>query len=594
MTSPPKLTQGVDLEGFEALNPGKQAQVETLLLPSQAEQLLQEINTQRLELQARIDGLVAELAKPDKVKSLESELEAELEAIRVQSLEPASSARRPLRGSVREREEAAEVARREQRQRSLRRMQLDRADAEELLREQARLGALERASIEAVKLELEGRIAQQELLEARITQRSSMLRALQAQPDWFNYVAAFAGSCVSTMAMHPLDTLKTRAVASAAQGGRPGGGGGDGGGEGSGGEGSGGGTVQRVARTTMSASAQATSALSESPAATGGVLDAASMLGADVLEAEAATSQEARPSPGPAPAAPAPAAQAAQAVARQAAEEEAEAAGSAVGAERAAGAEPEPEPEHEGWSLEGYLSLYQGIDGALVKEGPPSALYLGIYEVMKSHLLATTSWPLLAIYLMAGALGECAGSIVRAPAEAIKSRVQSGIDPSTRVSVQRVLGTREGRANVMRAWSASLWRDVPFGAIQLAVFEGLKSYIINSPQTFNDLDVDTLLSEALLGAAGGAVGAFLTVPLDVITIRILTQGTGEQACDEDECTVPNGVLGMARQILDEGGAAALFTGWRARTVYWAPAIGIFLSCYCTFRQQAIVQGFFPA
>ena len=52
VTSPPKLKQGVDLQGFEALGPGKQAQVETLLLPSQAEQLLQEINTQRLELQA--------------------------------------------------------------------------------------------------------------------------------------------------------------------------------------------------------------------------------------------------------------------------------------------------------------------------------------------------------------------------------------------------------------------------------------------------------------------------------------------------------------------------------------------------------------
>ena len=52
VTSPPKLKQGIDLESFEALLKSKQAQVETLLLPSQAEQLLQEINTQRLELQA--------------------------------------------------------------------------------------------------------------------------------------------------------------------------------------------------------------------------------------------------------------------------------------------------------------------------------------------------------------------------------------------------------------------------------------------------------------------------------------------------------------------------------------------------------------
>ena len=50
-TSPPKLKQGVDLESFEALLPSKQAQVETLLLPSQAEQLLKEIEKQRSELQ---------------------------------------------------------------------------------------------------------------------------------------------------------------------------------------------------------------------------------------------------------------------------------------------------------------------------------------------------------------------------------------------------------------------------------------------------------------------------------------------------------------------------------------------------------------
>ena len=79
-------------------------------------------------LQARIDGLVAELNKPDKVKSLESKLEAELEAIREQSLEPASEP--APSGSVREREEAAEIEKKEQRQRSLRQMQLDRADAE--------------------------------------------------------------------------------------------------------------------------------------------------------------------------------------------------------------------------------------------------------------------------------------------------------------------------------------------------------------------------------------------------------------------------------------------------------------------------------
>ena len=97
-------------------------------------------------MQARIDGLVAELNKPDRVKSLESKLEAELEAIREQSLEPASKEPAPS-GSVREREEAAEIEKKEQRRRSLRQMQLDRADAEALLSEEKRLRGEERASI---------------------------------------------------------------------------------------------------------------------------------------------------------------------------------------------------------------------------------------------------------------------------------------------------------------------------------------------------------------------------------------------------------------------------------------------------------------
>jgi len=33
-------------------------------------------------------------------------------------------------------------------------------------------------------------------------------------------------------------------------------------------------------------------------------------------------------------------------------------------------------------------------------------------------------------------------------------------------------------------------------------------------------------------------------------------------------------------------------GARARTLYWAPAIGIFLSCYCSIRQAAVTSSLF--
>merc|ERR1712232_172601 len=72
-------------------------------------------------------------------------------------------------------------------------------------------------------------------------------------------------------------------------------------------------------------------------------------------------------------------------------------------------------------------SLYEGLTGNILKEGPPSALYLGVYETVKYSLLGSfgTEYRLL-IYLTAGAAGELVGSVVRAPAEAIKSTVQSG------------------------------------------------------------------------------------------------------------------------------------------------------------------------
>jgi hypothetical protein len=107
------------------------------------------------------------------------------------------------------------------------------------------------------------------------------------------------------------------------------------------------------------------------------------------------------------------------------------------------------------------LSLYEGLYGNILKEGPPSALYLGIYESVKYYLYNQFGFDYrLLIYLTAGAAGEMCGSIVRAPAEAIKSTVQSGLSSSAVDAAYQLFGTPESRKNVIRAWSSSVWRDV--------------------------------------------------------------------------------------------------------------------------------------
>ena len=100
----------------------------------------------------------------------------------------------------------------------------------------------------------------------------------------------------------------------------------------------------------------------------------------------------------------------------------------------------------------------------------------------------------------------------------------------------------------MFAWTSSLFRDVPMGAIQIAIFEGLKTFILQSPDIV--FDVNTLQSEALLGGLGGLIGAYLTTPTDVLTTRIITDESGELE--------GMNVLSLGRQVIADGGVEALF------------------------------------
>lgn len=229
----------------------------------------------------------------------------------------------------------------------------------------------------------------------------------------------------------------------------------------------------------------------------------------------------------------------------------------------------------------GIASLYDGLLADVVKEGPPLALYLGIYEALKTAFLSTDlqSSP-VTCYLLAGAFGELAGSVLRVPAEAVKSTQQSDASLTLRDALEVNFATAEGRANCVVAWRAAVTRDVPFGAAQIAIFEGLKvtlAGISGSP-----LDGDSFLGEAILGAVGGGVGALISAPADVVVTRLIKQQSAAEA-GETRLSATE----MAARIRREGGLAAFFTGAGERVLYWAPAVGIFLTAYCRIRHALL-------
>jgi hypothetical protein len=254
----------------------------------------------------------------------------------------------------------------------------------------------------------------------------------------------------------------------------------------------------------------------------------------------------------------------------------------------------------------GLASLYDGLLPNVVKEGPPLALYLGIYEALKSALLATEQGrdSPVTCYLVAGAVGELVGSFLRVPAEAVKSTQQSNAGFTLADALRVNFATPEGRAGCARAWTAAVVRDVPFGAIQIALFEAMKIYLSGSAHPI--IDGDSALGEAVLGAVGGGVGAFVSAPADVVVTRLIKeQGkaeAGDGDGDEDEergagaaagveekkkPKEPHDAWAMAKVVYAEGGVPAFFRGSVERVLYWAPAIGIFLTAYCRIRHAAL-------
>jgi hypothetical protein len=301
VTSLPKTPfSNIALDKFEALDPRKQAQVQSVLGPTEVANLLNELKVQQDELRGQVEK--ARLTDEDrqaKVKDLREKEELVGQQVRKIQVELNDLERQLARTEIRAGKNTGKLDKRqsrrqyreskEQRAQQLKQLEVmketqqqeqlliellsaleDQANIEGELREQTRLLRTGNAW-ENAKAKLE----RQQQLEVRISKRAALLAALNAQPEWFNYVAAFVASLISTSIMHPVDTLKTREV----------------------------------------------------------VASVASDLNAS----------------------------------------------------------SEPAKEEE-WTLEGYLSLYKGIQAALLKEGPPSALYLGVYEAVRLSCLQSRTW----------------------------------------------------------------------------------------------------------------------------------------------------------------------------------------------------------
>ncbi|CAI5954467.1 unnamed protein product [Closterium sp. NIES-65] len=200
-----------------------------------------------------------------------------------------------------------------------------------------------------------------------------------------------------------------------------------------------------------------------------------------------------------------------------------------------------------------FKGLYSGLSGNLVGVLPASAIFIGVYEPVKAFLLnALPDNISVAAHLAAGAAGGTAASLVRVPTEVVKQRMQTGQFPTAVNAVKTIL-SKEGFRGLYAGYGSFLLRDLPFDAIQFAIYEQLKIQLKKTLK--RDLKDPEM---AVVGAISGAITGAVTTPLDVIKTRLMTQGTSGQY---------KGIIDCIQKTAAQDGAGALFKGVGPRVMW---------------------------
>ncbi|KAI9669292.1 MAG: hypothetical protein M1831_000327 [Alyxoria varia] len=182
------------------------------------------------------------------------------------------------------------------------------------------------------------------------------------------------------------------------------------------------------------------------------------------------------------------------------------------------------------WRQEGLVrGLYGGVLPAFLGSFIGTSVFFGGYEFSKGKMMDYGLAPSIS-YCGGGLFADLVASPLYVPTEVLKTRLQlqgrynnpyfkSGYNYRSSLDAARTIARMEGLPALFYGYRATLYRDLPFSALQFAFYEeerkAVKWWVGSS-------DIG-LPMEVLVGAtAGGAAGTF-TCPLDVVKTRIQTQ-----------------------------------------------------------------------
>ena len=191
--------------------------------------------------------------------------------------------------------------------------------------------------------------------------------------------------------------------------------------------------------------------------------------------------------------------------------------------------------------------LYGGWVPAMLGSFPGTIIFFGTYEYSKRHMIDFGVRPQVA-YLTSGIftnlhpmvrsqssqiigfVADFAASFVYVPSEVLKTRLQlqgrynnpffqSGYNYKSTAHAARTIVRQEGFMALFYGYKATIFRDLPFSALQFAFYEQGQTW---ARQWKQSREIGLPL-ELLTGAAAGGLAGVITCPLDVVKTRIQTQ-----------------------------------------------------------------------
>jgi hypothetical protein len=150
-------------------------------------------------------------------------------------------------------------------------------------------------------------------------------------------------------------------------------------------------------------------------------------------------------------------------------------------------------------------------------------LYCGYHDTGPSAATGCTD-------AVAGLFADLAAAPAYVPSEVLKTRLQlqgrhnnpyfnSGYNYRGTIDAARTIARVEGFSALFHGYKATLWRDLPFSALQFAFYEELRD---RAKRSMGSNNIGLLLEIATAASAGGMAGV-ITTPLDVVKTRIQTQ-----------------------------------------------------------------------